>query len=41
MLEELKKIQQKGKASIQPAQPIYIQSRGTVVGKMEGEGPLG
>ena len=40
MLEELKKIQQKGKASIQPAQPVYIQSSGTVVGKMEGEGPL-
>ena len=24
MLEELKKLQQKGKASIQPAQPVYI-----------------
>ena len=40
MLEELKKLQQKGKASIEPARPVYIQSSGTVVGKMEGEGPL-
>ena len=41
MFEELKKLQQTGKASIRPAQPVYIQSSGTVVGKMEGEGPLG
>ena len=40
MLEQLEKLQQKGKASIEPALPIYIQSSGTVVGKMEGEGPL-
>ena len=37
MLEQL---QQKGKASIEPARPVYIKSTGTVVGKMEGEGPL-
>lgn len=37
MLEQL---QQKGRASVEPALPIYINSTGTVVGKMEGEGPL-
>ena len=40
MLEQLEKLQQKGRASVEPTQPIYIQSSGTVVGKMEGEGPL-
>lgn len=38
MLEQL---QQKGRASVEPALPVYINSTGTVVGKMEGEGPLG
>lgn len=37
MLEQL---QQKGRASAVPALPVYINSTGTVVGKMEGEGPL-
>lgn len=32
--------QQKGCASIELAQPVYIQSAATVVGKLEGEGPL-
>lgn len=32
--------QQKGRASIAPAQPVYVKSAATVVGKMEGEGPL-
>lgn len=32
--------QRKGKASIVPGRSIYIKSTGTVVGKMEGEGPL-
>lgn len=41
MLQEWKQSQQIGRASIQPTQPVYIQSSGTVVGKMEGEGPLG
>jgi len=30
-----------GKASIRPEQPIYILDSGSVVGKKEGEGPLG
>lgn len=37
MLEQL---QQKGRASVELALPVYIKSTGTVVGKMEGEGPL-
>ena len=32
--------QQKGRASIALTQPVYIKSAATVVGKMEGEGPL-
>ncbi len=32
--------QQKGRASIAPAQPVYVKSAAAVVGKMEGEGPL-
>lgn len=36
----LGQLQQKGRASIAPALPVYIKSTGTVVGKMEGEGPL-
>lgn len=37
MLEQL---QQKGRSSVELALPVYIKSTGTVVGKMEGEGPL-
>ncbi len=32
--------QQKGRASIAPTQPVYVKSAATVVGKMEGGGPL-
>ena len=37
---DMEQSQQKGRASIAPAQPVYVKSAATVVGKMEGEGPL-
>lgn len=33
--------QRKGKASVKPAQPVYILNSASIVGTKEGEGPLG